>query len=53
MMRTDAPAPAVQEMERLMRLHDDVMRVTTIKVDAHEDGPSVQMQKRDERRERR
>ncbi len=54
-MRTDAPAPAVQEMERLMRLHDDVMRVMTIKVDAHEDGPSVQMQKRDdrERRERR
>jgi ribosomal protein S6 len=33
-LRTDAPAPAVQEMERLMRLHDDVMRVLTIKVDA-------------------
>ena len=52
-MRTDAPAGAVQEMERLMRLHDDVMRVLTIKVDAHEEGPSVQMQKRDERAERR
>ena len=52
-LRTDAPAPAVQEMERLMRLHDDVMRVLTVKVDAHEDGPSVQMQKRDERPERR
>ena len=52
-MRTDAPAPAVQEMERLMRLHDDVMRVMTIKVDAHQEGPSVQMQKRDDRRERR
>jgi ribosomal protein S6 len=49
LLRTDAPAAAVQEMERLMRLHDDVMRVLTIKVDAHEDGPSVQMQKRDER----
>ena len=49
MMRSDAPAPAVLEMERLMRLHDDVMRVLTIKVDSHEDGPSVQMQKRDER----
>ena len=48
-MRTDAPAAAVQEMERLMRLHEDVMRVMTIKVDAHEEGPSVQMQKRDER----
>lgn len=52
-LRSDAPAPAVQEMERLMRLHDDVMRVLTIKVDAHEAGPSVQMQKREERRERR
>ncbi|MGI3210552.1 30S ribosomal protein S6 [Roseovarius tibetensis] len=52
-LRTDAPAPAVQEMERLMRLHDDVMRVLTIKVDAHEAGPSVQMQKREERGERR
>ena len=48
-LRTDAPASAVQEMERLMRLHDDVMRILTIKVEAHEEGPSVQMQKRDER----
>ena len=48
-LRTDAPATAVLEMERLMRLHDDVMRILTIKVDAHEEGPSVQMQKRDER----
>ncbi len=52
-MRTDAPAPAVQEMERLMRLHDDVMRVLTVKVDRHDEGPSVQMQKRDERERRR
>jgi small subunit ribosomal protein S6 len=40
-------------MERLMRIHDDVMRVMTIKVDAHDDGPSIQMQKRDERDGRR
>ncbi|MCV2891911.1 30S ribosomal protein S6 [Lentibacter sp. XHP0401] len=52
-LRTDAPATAVMEMERLMRLHDDVMRILTIKVDAHEEGPSAQMQKREERRERR
>ncbi len=52
-LRSDAPAAAVHEMERLMRLHDDVMRVLTIKVDAHEEGPSVQMQKREERGERR
>jgi len=52
-LKTDAPATAVQEMERLMRLHDDVMRVLTIKVDGHEEGPSVQMQKREERGDRR
>jgi small subunit ribosomal protein S6 len=48
-LKSDAPATAVQEMERLMRLHDDVMRLLTIKVDAHVEGPSVQMQKRDDR----
>jgi small subunit ribosomal protein S6 len=52
-LRTDAPAAAIQEMERLMRLHEDVMRVLTIKVDEHEEGPSVQMQKRDDREGRR
>ncbi|WP_294607119.1 30S ribosomal protein S6 [Roseovarius sp.] len=52
-LKTDAPSSAIQEMERLMRLHDDVMRVLTIKVDEHAEGPSVQMQKREERGERR
>ena len=53
MMRTDSPSEAVQEMERLMRLHEDVMRVLTIKVDKHDEGPSVQMNKRDDRGDRR
>ena len=53
MMRTDSPSEAVQEMERLMRLHEDVMRVLTIKVDQHDEGPSVQMHKRDDRGDRR
>ncbi|MHA6262198.1 30S ribosomal protein S6 [Arenibacterium sp. CAU 1754] len=52
-LRSDSPSAAVQEMERLMRLHDDVMRVLTIKVDEHKEGPSVQMQKRDDRGDRR
>ena len=52
-LKTDAPAPAVHEMERLMRIHDDVMRVLTIKVDAHDEGPSIQMQKREDRGDRR
>lgn len=52
-LRSDSPSAAVQEMERLAGLHDDVMRVMTIKVDEHAEGPSVQMQKREERGERR
>jgi small subunit ribosomal protein S6 len=39
-------------MERLMALHEDVMRTLTIRVKGHEEGPSVQMQKRDDRADR-
>lgn len=52
-LKTDAPAPAVAEMERLMRLHEDVMRILTIKVDEHEEGPSVVIQAKNSRDERR
>lgn len=51
-VKSDAPSAAVQEMERLMRLHDDVMRVMTIKVDAHEEGPSAVVQAKTARDER-
>jgi small subunit ribosomal protein S6 len=53
LMNIDAPAPAVLEMERLMRLNEDVLRFLTLRVDELEEGPSVMMQKREERRERR
>ncbi len=39
-LKTDAPSPAVAEMERLMRLHEDVLRVMTVKVDKHSEEPS-------------
>lgn len=51
-LRTDAPSAAVQEMERLMGLHEDVMRVLTVKVDAHEEGPSAVVQSKNQRDER-
>ncbi len=51
-IKSDAPSAAVQEMERLARLHDDVMRVLTIKVDAHEEGPSAVVQAKNSRDER-
>ena len=44
LLKSDSPSDAVQEMERLMRLHEDVMRVMTIKVNQHEDGLSAVMQ---------
>lgn len=51
-VKSDAPTEAVQEMERLMRLHEDVMRVMTIKVDEHEEGPSAVVQAKNSRDER-
>ena len=51
-LKSDAPAAAVQEMERLMRLHDDVMRVLTVRVDEHEEGPSAVLQAKASRDER-
>lgn len=47
LLKTDSPPAAVQEMERLMRLHDDVLRVLTIRVKAHSDKPSPMIQKHD------
>ena len=50
----DAPAPAVAELERQTQINEDVIRYMTIRVDAHEQGPSVMMRRgdRDKRRER-
>ena len=47
LLHLDAPAPAVAEMERQLRINEDVLRFLTIRVDAIEEGPSVMMQKRD------
>jgi len=55
MLRIDAPPAAVAEMERQERISEDVVRFLTIRVDAHEEGPSIMLQKRDrdERRDER
>src|SRR4051812_18641328 len=45
----DAPHAAIAEMERQMRLNEDVLRYITIRVEEHEEGPSAMMQRRDER----
>src|SRR5690606_40611006 len=46
MFDLDAPWPAVEEMERQMRLNEDILRYMTIRIDAVEEGPSVMMQAR-------
>lgn len=47
LMDIDAPAPAVHEVERQMRINEDILRYMTIAVSKHEEGPSAMMQKRD------
>ena len=47
LMNIDAPHAAVAEMERQMRINEDILRFMTIRVDELEEGPSAMMQKRD------
>jgi small subunit ribosomal protein S6 len=59
MFNLDAPPAALVEMERQMRISEDILRFMTVRVEELETEPSVMMQKRDrderkdrERRER-
>ena len=52
LLNIDAPAPAIAEMERQMRLSEDVIRYLTVRVDELEEGPSAMMRKADRDRER-
>ncbi len=52
LLNISAPAAGVAEMERQMKINEDVIRFMTIKVEKLEEGPSAMMQRR-EREERR
>ncbi|MSP87677.1 MAG: 30S ribosomal protein S6 [Alphaproteobacteria bacterium] len=52
LLSIDAPAAAVNEMERNMRLNEDVLRYLTVRVEALEEGPSVMMQSKGDRSDR-
>ena len=55
-LNLDAPAAAVTELERTQRIHEDVLRYLTVRVEKHEEGPSQVMiakTSRDERGPRR
>src|ERR1700719_2876012 len=48
----EAPAPAIAELERTMRINEDVLRYLTIRVDDLEEGPSPIMLNRGGREDR-
>lgn len=53
MLNIDAPGKVVEELERQTRINEDIIRYMTIRVEEHEDGPSVMMRKNERDRKRR
>lgn len=53
LLNIDAPAAAVHEMERNMRISEDVLRYLTIRVEELEEGPSAMLQSRHRDRDER
>jgi len=49
LLNIDAPPAAVTEMERNMRISEDVLGLLTVRVDALEEAPSAMLRSRDER----
>ncbi len=49
MLNIDAPVAAINELERNERLHEDVLRYLTLRVDELAEGPSVMARGRKER----
>jgi len=49
LLNIEAPAEAIQEMERTMRLNEDILRFMTIRIEELPKGLSAMMQRRDER----
>lgn len=47
MLNIDAPAEAVHELERRLRINEDVLRFLTVKVDALDEGPSPILARRE------
>ncbi len=53
LLNLDAPPAAVLEYERILRLHEDVLRHLTLRVDELDTEPSIVMQGKRERDSRR
>ncbi len=52
MLDIDAPPAAIAELERQSNINEDIIRFLTLRVDAHEKGPSAMMRRGDKERER-
>src|SRR5205823_4532935 len=52
MLEIDAPTGVVAELERQLKINEDVIRYMTVRVDGHEAGPSAMMRRSERDRER-
>jgi small subunit ribosomal protein S6 len=52
MLEIDAPTGVVAELERQLGINEDVIRFMTVRVDAHEQGPSAMMRRGERDRDR-
>ena len=52
LLNVNAPPAAINEIERLERLNEDVLRYLTIRVEEHEEGPSAMMRRAERDRDR-
>src|SRR6202161_1012203 len=52
LMNVNAPPAAINEIERLERLNEDVLRYLTIRVEEHEECPSAMMRRAERDRDR-
>ena len=51
-LNIDAPSAVVDELERVERINEDVLRYLTVRVEALEEGPSAVMQAKSSRDDR-
>ena len=47
MMHIEGPHPAVAEMERNIRLNEDILRYMTVRLEKTPEGPSIMMRAKD------
>ncbi len=53
LLNIEAPGDVVAELERQSRINEDVIRYMTVRVEEHEEGPSVMMRRNERERRRR